>query len=64
MKIIYSREEVIAIMKTAVSELVDVDIIDIEFNNYGNEFLHITCTKQEKKFATEPSYQTPFVPSE
>lgn len=64
MKIIYSRDEVIAIMKTTVSELVDVDITDIEFSHYGNEFLHITCTKQEKVFAVEPSYQTPFVPGE
>ena len=64
MKILYSREEVIEIMKTSVSELIDVEITDIEFSHYGAEFLHIICTKQEKKFATEPSYQTPFVPGE
>lgn len=64
MKITYTRDEVIEIMKTAVSELIDVDITDIEFAHYGTDFLHITCTKSEKKFATEPSYQTPSVPSE
>ena len=64
MKIVYTREEVIEIMKTTVSELIDVDIEEIEFSNYGKEFLHITCTKQAKKFEAEPSYQTPFVPGE
>jgi hypothetical protein len=64
MKITYTRDEVIEIMKTAVSELIDVDITDIEFAHYGNEFVHITCTKQEKKFTADPSYQTPFVPGE
>lgn len=59
MKIVYSREEVIEIMRQTVSELIDVDIEDIEFSNYGVEFLHITCTKQAKKLQTEPSYQTP-----
>ena len=64
MKIVYTREEVIEIMKTTVSELIDVDITDIEFSHYGNDFLHIECTKSEKKYTAEPSYQTPFVPSE
>lgn len=64
MKITYTREEVIEIMKTAVSELIDVDITDVEFAHYGSDFLHITCTKQQKKFEVEPSYQTPCVPSE
>ena len=64
MKIVYTREEVIEIMKRTVSELIDVDITDIEFSHYGNDFLHIECTKQEKKFEVEPSYQTPFVPGE
>jgi hypothetical protein len=59
MKITYTRDEVIEIMKTAVSELIDVDITDIEFAHYGTDFLHITCTKQEKVYAIEPSYQTP-----
>lgn len=53
MKIVYSREEVIEIMKTTVSELIDVDIEEIEFSNYGVEFLHITCTKVKK--VTVPS---------
>jgi hypothetical protein len=64
MKITYTREEVIEIMKTAVSELIDVEITDVEFAHYGNDFLHIECTKKEKKWVTEPSYQTSFVPGE
>lgn len=69
MKITYTRDEVIEIMKIAVAELIDVDITDIEFSNYGVEFLHITCTKVEKvtaprRWIKDPSYQTPFVPSE
>jgi hypothetical protein len=59
MKITYTRDEVIEIMKLAVAELIDVDITDIEFSHYGNDFLHIECTKQDKKFKVEPSYQTP-----
>jgi hypothetical protein len=63
MKITYTRDEVIEIMKIAVSELIDVDITDIEFAHYGEEFLHITCTKQEKKYTAEPSYQTDLKPA-
>lgn len=48
MKIVYTREEVIEIMKRTVSELIDVQITDIEFSHYGNDFLHIECTKKEK----------------
>jgi hypothetical protein len=69
MKITYTRDEVIEIMKAAISELIDVEITDVEFAHYGNEFLHIECTKKEKttnprRWVKDPSYQTPFVPGE
>jgi hypothetical protein len=69
MKIIYSKDEVIEIMKTAVSELIDVEITDIDFAHFSDEFLHILCIKKEKtlnprRWVKEPSYQTPVVPGE
>lgn len=59
MKITYTKDEIIVVMKDYIATLIDVEIQDVDISNYGNDFITVTCTKKQKVYETEPSYQTP-----
>lgn len=59
MKITFTKEETKKLMMDYISTLIDHEVEDVEISQYGLDFLTVTCTKKQKHFETEPSYQTP-----
>ena len=48
MKISYTKEEVMQIMKSHVADLIDVEVTDITLSAYSEDFMNVVCTKVEK----------------
>ena len=64
MKITYTKAEALEIMRNHISDLLDVEISEIEVSNYSTDYLEVTCTQVEKvtnprRWIKDPSYQDP-----
>jgi hypothetical protein len=64
MKISFTKDEVIKIMRNHVSDLIDVEVTDLEQSNYGEDFIVVCCTKVEKtknprRWIKDESYRDP-----
>ena len=62
MKITYTKAEALEIMRNHISDLLDVEISEIEVSNYSTDYLEVTCTQVEKvtnprRWIKDPSYQ-------
>lgn len=62
MKITYTKAETLALMKSHIADLLDVEISEIAVSNYSTDFLEVTCTQVEKvtnprRWIKDPSYQ-------
>jgi hypothetical protein len=69
MKLIYTKEEVMQIMKSHVADLIDVEVTFLAQNNYGEDFITICCTKIDKpkrasRWIKDESYRDPRPSSE
>jgi len=47
MKIIYTKEETIALVQKHIADLLGVDVTNITFNPYSEDFLCVTSTNQQ-----------------
>ena len=59
MKITYTKAEALEIMRNHISDLLDVEISEIEVSNYSTDFLEVTCTQASKQYAVDERYQDP-----
>ena len=64
MKITYTKAEALEIMRNHISDLLDVEISEIEVSNYSIDYLEVTCTQVKKvtnprRWIKDPSYQDP-----
>lgn len=58
MKITYTKAEALALMQKHISDLLDVEVTEIELSAYSDDFLRVTCT-QVKTIVADESYQDP-----
>ena len=58
MKITYTKNEVLALMKKHIADLLDVDVTEITLSAYSDDFLSVTCT-HVKTIVADESYQDP-----
>ena len=64
MKLIYTKQEVLEIMRNHIADLLDVKITDLNMSYYIEDFLEITCTKIDKpkrasRWIKDESYRDP-----
>jgi ribosomal protein S24E len=59
MKIIYSKDETLDMVKKHIADMLDVEITEISVSQYSTDFLQITCTQVGKQYAVDESYQDP-----
>ena len=58
MKITYTKNEALALMKKHIADLLDVDVTEITLSAYSDDFLSVTCT-HVKTIVADESYQDP-----
>jgi hypothetical protein len=62
MKITYTKSEALELMKRHIADWLEVDVTDITFSAYSEDFLSVSCKKVEKvtnprRWIKDPSYQ-------
>jgi hypothetical protein len=64
MKLIYTKQEALEIIKNHIADLLDVEVTDVTVSQYSEDFLAVTCTKVEKtknprRWIKDESYRDP-----
>ena len=64
MKLIYTKQEAIEIMRNHIADLLDVEVTDVTMSQYSEDFLAVTCNKIEKpknprRWIKDESYRDP-----
>ena len=64
MKLIYTKQEALEIMRNHIADLLDVEVTELSMRQYSEDYLVVSCTKIDKpkrasRWIKDESYRDP-----